>query len=313
MAKMPFPVNPDLTAIAIAYQNKRLIADAVLPRTPVMAKTFKWTEYPKGQMMTVPNTAVGRRGRPNTVEFGATDKEASCQDYGLDDSIPNEDIEQAKNASNFDPIASATTGLAAIITLDREVRTAALVFDPAIYEHKAALDANSKWNGDTAGGNPVDPIPMIGDALDVPLMRPNIMVIGQAVATKLRQNPNVIKAYNGTLGDTGMVPLQFLADLFELDEILVGQGRVNIAKPGQAVQIAHVWGNHCALIYRNPNARPDKDVTFGVTAQWGDRIAGDFEDRDVGLRGGRRIRVGESVKELIMATDCAYLFTNVLA
>lgn len=307
MSQAPFPTNPDLTAIAIAYRNKNLIADRVLPRTGVNAKQFKWTEYPKGQMMTVPETSVGRRGRPNVVEFGGEERSAECADYALDDSVPNEDIEQARNASSFDPMSTATTGLSSLIELDREVRVASKVFDPQQYEHKAALDAGSKWDN-----NDHDPIPVIGDSLDVPLMRPNIAVMGQKVATKLRQNPNVIKAYNGTLGDTGMVPLRFLADLFELEEIIVGQGRVNIAKPGQPVQIANVWGNHAAMIYRNENARPDRDVTFGLTAQWGDRLAGDWEDRNVGMRGGRNVRVGESVKEVIMATDCAYFFENVL-
>jgi len=31
------------------------------------------------------------------------------------------------------------------------------------------------------------------------------------------------------------------------------------------------------------------------------------------MRGGRQLRVGESVKEIIMATDCAYFFENVLS
>ena len=192
------------------------------------------------------------------------------------------------------------------------MRAAALVFNPSAYEHKAVLDANSKWNGTNAGGNPVDPIPVIGDALDVPMMRPNVMTLGQKVATKLRQNPMVIKAYNGTLGDTGMVPLQFLADLFELEEIIVGQSRINIAKPGQPVVIQNVWGEHASLFYRNPVARPDRDVTFGLTAQYGDRFAGNWYETNIGLKGGQIVRVGEQVKELIMATDCAYFFEDVL-
>lgn len=312
MSNAPFPINPDLTSIAIAYRNKQLIADRVLPRVGVNGSTFKWTEIPKGQMMTVPKTRVSRRGSPDVVEFSGEERNDSVNDYGLDDVVPQDDIDQAANASAFDPLNTATTGLTNLIELDREVRVAQMVFDPTKYEHKAVLDSNSKWDGLNAGGNPVDPIPVIGDALDVPMMRPNVMTLGQKVATKLRQNPNVIKAYNGTLGDTGMVPLEFLARLFDLEEIIVGQGRINIAKPGQAVQIQNVWGEHCSLFYRNPVARPDRDVTFGLTAQWGDRFAGDWFEQNIGLKGGRRVRVGEQVKELIMATDCAYFFEDVL-
>ena len=35
MSNAPFPIDPELTAIAIAYRNGRMIADEVLPRVPV--------------------------------------------------------------------------------------------------------------------------------------------------------------------------------------------------------------------------------------------------------------------------------------
>ena len=46
MAIRPFPIDPKLTAIAIAYRNPDvvLIADSVLPRTPT-SQEFKWLEY----------------------------------------------------------------------------------------------------------------------------------------------------------------------------------------------------------------------------------------------------------------------------
>ena len=42
MAKAPFPIIPELTGIAIAYRNRAMIADLVLPRvTPVSKEEFK--------------------------------------------------------------------------------------------------------------------------------------------------------------------------------------------------------------------------------------------------------------------------------
>ncbi|HCF5482095.1 TPA: phage capsid protein, partial [Pseudomonas aeruginosa] len=32
MSNAPFPIDPELTAIAIAYRNGRMISDEVLPR-----------------------------------------------------------------------------------------------------------------------------------------------------------------------------------------------------------------------------------------------------------------------------------------
>ncbi len=42
-------------------------------------------------------------------------------------------------------------------------------------------------------------------------------------------------------------------------------------------------------------------------------MAGRREDPDIGLRGGVRVRVGESVKELIVANDLGYYFENAVA
>ena len=40
MSKANFPINPVLTGIVIAYRNRRMIADSVLPRAVVGAQEF---------------------------------------------------------------------------------------------------------------------------------------------------------------------------------------------------------------------------------------------------------------------------------
>lgn len=75
----PFPVNAVLTAIAVGYRNTSAmrIADLVLPRQPVGAETFKWTEYPISEAFNVPDARVGRLGRVQQLTFSGTEKEAS--------------------------------------------------------------------------------------------------------------------------------------------------------------------------------------------------------------------------------------------
>ena len=68
-------------------------------------------------------------------------------------------------------------------------------------------------------------------------------------------------------------------------------------------------------IYRISREAADANggITFGFTAQWGTRIAGAVPDNRIGLRGGQRVRVGESVKELIIAPDLGYFIQNAVA
>lgn len=79
MANAPFPVQPYLTAIAIAYRNPVLIADEVLPRVPVGVQDFKYLKHNLADGFTIPDTKVGRRGKPNEVEFQATETRGQAQ------------------------------------------------------------------------------------------------------------------------------------------------------------------------------------------------------------------------------------------
>ena len=308
MSNAPFTTNPILTAIAMAYSNRAFIADAIMPRVPVGAPEFRYTVYNKQDRFTLQETMVARKGRVNEVEFGGTEQSAMVADYGLEDPIPQSDIDSAVN-TNYDVKGNSAESLSELIMLDREKRTAAVVQDGANHANKATLSGTSQWS-DTANS---DPIVAISDALEVPMMRPNTAVMNGGVALALRRHPAIVKAYNGTLGDSGMVPMAYLQDLFELDEILVGRARYNSANKGQTMTLSELWGNNLALIYKNPQASVRRGLTFGFTAEHGSRISAEQADSTIGLRGGTRLRVGESVKELVVADDVSYLFSNAIA
>ncbi len=309
----PFPVTAELTAVSLAYRNRALIADEVLPRVPVSLQSFKYLTWPKGSFFTIPETKVGRKGRPNTVELEGSETESSTQDHALDDEIPVADIMNAAGQPGMpNPLMRAAEGLTDLIALAREKRVADLIFAAANYAsgNKVQLAGNDQWSSTHDDANPlVD----ITTGLDAMVMRANIMVMGQAVSTKLRQNKYIVKAYNGTSGDSGMVPLAFLKELFELEDIYVGQGFVNTARKGQTASLARVWGKHCALLHRNKNADTRGGTTFGFSAQWGTRVSGSQTDANIGMRGGERVRVGESIKELMIANDLGYFIEDAVA
>jgi hypothetical protein len=135
------------------------------------------------------------------------------------------------------------------------------------------------------------------------------------VWTILRQHPKVVQAILGNTNNAGVVNLQQVADLLEIENLLVGKGWSNSAKRGQTPTMARLWGKFAALLYIDPNANSAQGaMTFGITGQWGTRIAGTIEnDPSIGMRGGTRVRVGEAVKELVLASDAGYLFSAAVA
>lgn len=317
MPTTAFPVNPTLTAIAIGYKNTddMLIADDVLPRVPT-GKKFKYTKYSAEQGYTVPDTKVGRKSEPTMVDFGGTEVSDECMDFGLDDLVPNDEVaafeamDKPQSGGPIDPRSLSTMMLTNLVTLDREIRVANLVTALATYlaAQRTTLSGASQWSD--ANSNPLS---AILSALDIPLIRPNKVVMGRAVWTQLRQHPKVVQAVYKSQQGAGTISLSQLAELLEVQKVLVGSSFVNTAKKGQAASYARVWGKHCALVYSSELAAQTMQPNFGFTAQFGTKIAGDMSDPKKGLRGGVVVRAGESVKEVISSQDAGYFFQNAVA
>ena len=314
-ASAPFQTHSRMTQIAMAEKPKDFIADMVLPRVNSAYK-FEYTKGENEDQFTIPDVRASRAGRLNEVEFGATLASAVTDDYGLLTFVPERDISEAQRQdSAWDPMAQASMGATQLIHLAREKRVADIVFNTANYPatNRAVVASAQQWDEAAA-----DPVGVIMDALDVPITRPNSMVIGQAVYTKLRQHPKLVeavKAVGGGAGGTpGIVSRQAIADLFELDRILVGATWRNSAKRGQDASYSRLWGKFCALLHINtPTGTQDMMPTWGFTAQAMavQVMTSEEPSRGVG-RGSRVVKVSECVKELVSWNTAGYLFSTVV-
>ncbi len=302
-----FVYSPEYTAIAIAYRNTKLIADLVLPRVSVGKKQFKYTEYPVADGFMLQDTLFPKKGIPNMVDFGGEEVTNMTTDYGLDDTISNDDIANAPEGSNLE--GKGVEYVTDLVALAREVRTAATVFNAANYAsaNTLALTGTDKFS-DYANSHP---LAVLMECLDTPLIRPNTMSLGRREWTKLSMHPEIVKAANGNSGDSGIASKARVAELLELDNIFVGEGWLNTAKKGQTAVMQRVWGNHISLTYLNALADTQRGVTYGFTAQYGTKQAGS-NPVGVGINGSMLVRSAESVKELIVAKDVGFLLENVI-
>lgn len=318
----PFTVDPILTAIAIGFRNPAhaLIADRVLPRVDVFQEEFKWTEYPVAESFSVPDTEVGRRGQPPVLEFTGTERSAATTDQGLDADIPYTDIDAAAKAraaglSTFDPEKRTAAELANLINLRREVRAAAVVQDAGNYSAGRKITL--------AGGDQLsafgtsDPYAVIDAAMNGPLIyRANTQAMGKVVWNTIKRHPKLLNAVKGDIVE-GAITRQQYADLFEIDvaNLLIGEGYANTAKKGQPLALTQIWGKSIQCLYIDPmkSSTTDNTLTWGMTAQLGGKISGSWDDPKIGLKGGKWVRTGEQVKELVVAKDLGYRIGDVIA
>lgn len=306
-SEMPFPADPELLAIVVAYQNRNLIGAEVLPIVNVQQEKFRYDEYGEGTHYTIPNVAVGPKGKVNELQTDATEKLGKTNDYGLLERIPQGDLDAA--GERFNLTGRSTERLTNLVMLAHEVRCSQKVFNADSYATglKTALAGSDQWSHADS-----DPVKAILTALDAPLMRPNIAVLGQEVWTVLRQHPKVVKATNGNSGDAGAAARAAVAELFELEEILVGSSRLNTSKNPGSATLTRAWGKHAAFVYRDRTADTNGGITFGYTAMYGDWLAGQ-RPGNFGLRGGVEVLVGHSVTEVIAAPKAGYYFATAVA
>lgn len=313
MAISPYPVDPELTGLAIAYKNTDYIADMVAPYRTVGKQLFEWDNYAIEDMFTIPDTKVGRLSAPNQVTFQASRTQSSTADYALDSPVPQVDIDNAD--ANYNPLAHATEGVMELVKLDREQRVANQVFSltPYLAAQRTTLSGTAQWSDFTNS----DPKTVILTAFDACLLRPNTLIFGQAGWTIFRQHPKVVKACRpANDSGEGVLSPQEVADMLEIDNIWVGKSWKNSAKPGQTFSKTRLWGKSVTAAYVNPQAELRGTVTaptFMLTARFGTPVAGSIEDPDVGMRGGRRVRAGESVLELAISNQGAYFWQNAFA
>lgn len=319
----PFPVSAVLTAIAVGFRNTSSIriADQVLPRQNVSGEKFKWTEYPISEAFNTPDARVGRKGRVQQLEFSGTEKESAVEDFGFDASVPYADIEAAANAraaglSAIDPETHAVQMITDTLENCREARVAGMIHNPATYaaDKRITLSGTSQFS-DYANS---DPIAVIKTGMEATLVyTPNTMVMGRAVWSKLSSHPRIVNAVKGGTQTSGLISREQFLELFSgegIQNILIGDAMINTAKPGQAPALQRAWGKHIAMLHLNSMASIEQGgITFGMTADYGGRIAGRIEDKDIGMQGGVRIRTGERVKELIIAKDVGYFIQNAVA
>jgi len=305
--KHPYPTREALMAIAIAYINKRMIADLVLPRMPVGKSNYTYMTYGT-ENFNIVDTLVGRRGTPGNVQTTADELPGIVKEYGLGADVPWGDIVDSEG--RYDPVGRAVTLIQENIALGREKRVADLVQTAGNFGGNVeAISGTDMWN--TATGNPLVQLKDIADSM---FMYPTHLVLNRAGATALQRNPFVVKAFNGTSGDSGLVPLSFIRDMLDLQEIVIGEARMNGNNMGQAPTITTLWGGHATLMYQNPQVGPSEGLTFGWTAEWGTRIAETQEKKpgELGLDGGVHVITGERVDEKIVANDCGYLITGIV-
>ncbi|MBN9335634.1 MAG: capsid protein, partial [Devosia sp.] len=69
----------------------------------------------------------------------------------------------------------------------------------------------------------------------------------------------------------------------------------------------------CLYVDPMKAATDDNTISWGMTAQLGGKISGSWDDAKIGIKGGKWVRVGEQVNEVVVAKDVGYQISGAVA
>jgi len=275
-------VNTPLTRISVGFLQSasNFVAGRVFPIVPVLKQSDRYYTYDRGYFnrdeMQLRAPATESAGTGYSVDNTPT---YYCPVRALHHDIPDEVRGNADVAVNSD--MDATNLLTHKGLINREVNWVAKYFAGGIwtndYDGSAAPATGEYLHWSDANSTPIEDIRAAGTTVQESTgYRPNKLVIGRRVFDALVDHPDLVDRvkYSGGVGNNtpAMVNMRAMAELFEVDQVLVSGAIQNTALEGATNSHSFIGGKKALLVYAAPSPGllvPSGGYTFAWTGRVG--------------------------------------------
>lgn len=175
-----------------------------------------------------------------------------------------------------------------------------------------------QWND--ASSTPIEDVDAArASILETTGFKPNKMVVGYRVWNALKNHPDIVARVSGgaTTAMPALVMREKLAQLFEVDELLVMEGVENTADRGQTDVGAFIGGKKALLCYAAPSPQvnmPSAGYTFAWTGFVGAGATGTrikkFRNDDIA---SDIIEIEMAIDQKLVSADLGYFFDSAVA
>lgn len=309
---MPLPLNvagarvidPILTTVAQGYRNTGFVGMALFPYVPVGQRggkiiTFGREDFGLYATARAPGTNTKR------IQYGYSGAPYTLESHSLEGLVPQEFLQEAAAVPHIDLARLAITKTQNIIALRMEYVQAQLATNAANYSagNKVTLSSTSQWSDYSGDSDPCGDIEAAKEAVRGKIgRRPNTVLLGAAVWSKLRLHPQIIERIKYTGRDSATPEL--LASLFGVAHVLVGDAVYD--KQGE---FADIWGKYVIVAFTETASLAEMGVpSYGYTY----RLIGyptveqPYEDRNAK---SWIYPVTDEVSPVIAGADAGYLIS----
>ena len=300
-------IDPILTTAARGYMNPALIYRALFPQVTTSARGGTRIEFDRTDFRKV-NTRRAPGGDTQHIQFGHEGKKFALTQHRLMGKVPVETAEEAMTVAGIDMGMRTVTGVQNIIGLEREIAAAELATAVATYDagHTTALVGDARW--DKADSTPTSDVMTAIETIRAATgMRPNTVVMGGAVYSKVRIHKDVLQQIRYD-GGKQIATKDDLARLWDIDKVYVGDAIY--VDEGDDPQ--DVWGKHVVVAYSAVGSISRYEPSYG----YGYNLAGTpmveqaYYERGVN---SWLYPVTEEWTNEVVGKDAGYLIQNAIA
>lgn len=300
-------VDPVLTNLSVEYSNEAYVAEQIMPVAEVSARSGLYYKYDKSKFRNTESyRAPGTRA--NSVDYGLTTATyGPVLEHALETEVPKELIDQADDA--LDPLKDAANNVMERHLISRETELATTMQNGSVMTQKITLSSSTdKWS-DYANSDPIGDIQTGKDTIHGSIFKePNTLVLPRQTWVKLKHHPQ-IKAELG-YSRSQVVKLSDLADILEIERVLIAGAGQNTADEGQTDAMSYIWGKNAWLLYTasNPQLR---QVAFGFTLKLKGGIMTEKRWDDDNIQW--IVRTRDTRHHLITSVEASYAMFSVVA
>lgn len=303
----------------LAMDRQGFIGLRVLPVFETQVQASPFGKIPIAQLLQNRETARSPGGGYSRGSWTFSTDSFACAEHGAEE--PIDDRQAQLYASYFDAEVVATERARDVVLRNAERRIASAIFNTSTWTGASLTTAVSTEWSTVATAVPITDVNAARQKVwDGCGMWPNALILNRVAFHNLR-NCTQIKdaiASSGAGFPTRArdVTVQQLAEVFDLDYILVAGAAKNTATEGQSVSLSQVWSSEYAMVARIATTNDIQEPCLGRVFHWGQdgsEIGGTVETyRDETVRSDI-VRCRHDVDEKVLYAACGHLLSNITA
>jgi len=311
-------VNRPLTNLSVHYAQEQdmFVADRAFTPVPSEQQSNTYYEYDRGFFWRNEMEKRAEGTESKGVGYSVSTSPYFCDVYGLHHDIS--DRRRSNADANFDLDAEAVDLLTHQALIRREKDWANDFFTTSVWTGATNVGAGTQWNA-ASGSTPINQI----RAGHTGIMqrtgkKANTLILPFDVRQALLDNDTIIDRikFSGAQ-NPALTTDQILAQVFDVERILVGGAIENTAAEGATNDLNFILSDGALLLYVAPSAglyTPSAGYTFVWTGLFGTaangmritRMRSDLTQSD-------RVEMEQSYDQKLVSADMGHFFENVLA